>query len=602
MPTLEDINGLAGGLATDPQLREALSRGGVGLWSWDLSSDRFLADEATRTLWGLQWRGEIPAERILDSVHPADAGRVRTMAEAAREGDDEADIVFRVRRPSGEMRWTRVRAHVSDSIEGRRLVGVAIDITEKMRAESALSATEARLQRAQVLGGAHPFEWDARTDTLVAAPAFKALYGLAPDEPMSLSAFLSRVHPDDRERVEEDQVRLIAAPGPYESEFRVILPNGAVRWILSRGESVRDGDGDGAPSGIAGIAIDITARKEVEEELRQSKREARTRFREVRALYQHAPVGLALLDLDMRFVRVNEFLRDITGLETEEHVGRPVFEVLPDLREALEPVLWQVAVTKEPVRNVEVEGGTPRAPDAKMWWRLHVYYLSDDYGATPGIGLVAEDVTAQKRAEGARDLLARELSHRIKNLFAVVSSLVSLSARGNDALKDFARTIRGRIEALGRAHDYVRPVEWEAGAGAPSRSLHGLLAELLRPYREEGPERVRVAGDDVPIGPSAATALGLALHEFATNAVKYGALSEPEGCVDIACRGGEEMFEFVWTERGGPPVSRPPTAEGFGSLLARRSITGDLGGTLDADWAPEGLTLRVTMPAERLTA
>jgi PAS domain S-box-containing protein len=599
---LEDINGLAGGLATDPQLREALSRGGVGLWSWDLSSDRFLADEATRTLWGLQWRGEIPAERILDSVHPADAGRVRTMAEAAREGDDEADIVFRVRRPSGEMRWTRVRAHVSDSIEGRRLVGVAIDITEKMRAESALSATEARLQRAQVLGGAHPFEWDARTDTLVAAPAFKALYGLAPDEPMSLSAFLSRVHPDDRERVEEDQVRLIAAPGPYESEFRVILPNGAVRWILSRGESVRDGDGDGAPSGIAGIAIDITARKEVEEELRQSKREARTRFREVRALYQHAPVGLALLDLDMRFVRVNEFLRDITGLETEEHVGRPVFEVLPDLKEALEPVLWQVAVTKEPVRNVEVEGGTPRAPDAKMWWRLHVYYLSDDYGATPGIGLVAEDVTAQKRAEGARDLLARELSHRIKNLFAVVSSLVSLSARGNDALKDFARTIRGRIEALGRAHDYVRPVEWEAGAGAPSRSLHGLLAELLRPYREEGPERVRVAGDDVPIGPSAATALGLALHEFATNAVKYGALSEPEGCVDIACRGGEEMFEFVWTERGGPPVSRPPTAEGFGSLLARRSITGDLGGTLDADWAPEGLTLRVTMPAERLTA
>jgi PAS domain S-box-containing protein len=597
---LGDINGLAGGPRTDPQLREALSRGGVGLWSWDLSSDRFFADEVTRTLWGLQWRGEIPAERILDAVHPADSGRVRTMAEAARDGDDEADIVFRVRRPGGELRWTRVRAHVSDTIEGRRLVGVAIDITERMRAESALTATESRLQRAQALGGALPFEWDARTDTLVAALAFKALYGLNPDEPMSLSAFLSRVHPDDRERVEEDQVRLIAAPGPYESEFRVVLPSGAVRWILSRGESVRDGDG--TPSGVAGIAIDITARKQVEEELRQSKREARTRFREVRALYQHAPVGLALLDLDLRFVRVNEFLRDITGLEAEEHVGRPLFDILPDLREALEPVLGRVRATKEPVRNVEVEGGTPRAPDSKMWWRLHVYYLSDDYGATPGIGLVAEDVTAQKRAERARDLLARELSHRIKNLFAVVASIVSLSARGNDALKEFARTVRARIEALGRAHDYVRPAEWEGGGAGASRSLHGLIGGLLGAYQGEGGARFRIVGEDCAVGPTAATALALALHEFATNAVKYGALSEPGGTIEVACRTGDAAFELVWTERGGPPLSGPPSGEGFGSLLARRSITGDLAGTLDSDWAPEGLTLRVTMPAERLGA
>jgi PAS domain S-box-containing protein len=600
VPALEDINGLMGGPRTDLQLREALSRGGVGLWSWDLTSDRFSADEVTRTLWGLQWRGEIPAERILDSVHPADAGRVRAMAEAARDGDDEADIVFRVRRPGGELRWTRVRAHVSDTIEGRRLVGVAIDITERMRVESALTATEGRLQRAQELGGAVPFEWDARTDTVVAAPAFKALYGLNPDEPMSIAALLSRVHPDDRERVEEDQVRLLAAPGPYEHEFRVVRPNGAVRWILSRGESVRDGDG--TPSGIAGIAIDITARKEVEEELRQSKREARTRFREVRALYQHAPVGLALLDLDLRFVRVNEFLRDITGLEAEEHVGRPLFAVLPDLREALEPVLGRVLATKEPVRNVEVEGGTPRRPDVKMWWRVHVYYLSDDYGATPGIGLVAEDVTAQKRAESARDLLARELSHRIKNLFAVVASIVSLSARGNDALKEFARTVRARIEALGRAHDYVRPAEWEGGGAGASRSLHGLIGGLLGAYQGAGGARFRIAGEDCTVGPTAATALALVLHEFATNAVKYGALSEPGGSVEVACRPGAAAVELVWTERGGPPVSGPPSGEGFGSLLARRSITGDLNGTLDADWAPEGLTLRVTMPAERLTA
>jgi PAS domain S-box-containing protein len=188
LTALDNIDGLIGGPRTDPQLREALSKGGVGVWSWDLDRDRFTADEVTRRLWGLQWRGEVPAERILDAVLPGDAERVRAAARAARDGQDEIDLVFRVTRPGGEIRWTRLRAQASDELSGRRLAGVAIDITERMRAESALSATENRLRRAQELGGALAFEWDARTDTVVAAPAFKALYGLAPDEPMSLTA------------------------------------------------------------------------------------------------------------------------------------------------------------------------------------------------------------------------------------------------------------------------------------------------------------------------------------------------------------------------------------------------------------------------------
>lgn len=595
---LDDIDGLVGGPRTDPQLREALSKGGVGLWSWDLDTDRFSADEVTGRLWGLPSRGDVSAARILASVHPDDADSLRAMAEAARRGHKDADLVFRVGRPGNEVRWTRLRAHVSDDPRGPRLVGVAVDITERMRVESALSATENRLKRAQELGGALAFEWDARTGTVVASPAFKTLYGLSPDAPMSITNLLSRVHPEDRERIEEDQYRLLAVPGPYESEFRVVLPNGSVRWILVRGESLRDGAGP--PSSIAGITMDITALKQVEEDLRQSKREARSRFREIRALYQHAPVGLALLDLDMRFLRVNEFLCDLTGLSTEQHVDRSVFDLLPDLRDSLGPVLRQVIETGEAVRNVEAEGGTPRRPDLKMWWKFHAYYLTDDYGATPGIGLVAEDVTGQKRAEDARDLLSRELSHRIKNLFAVVASLVSLSAGGNDTLKGFARTVRGRIEALGRAHDYVRPAQWEGGTVQSPRSLYGLLSGLLHGYESDDGARFRIVGDDCEIGPAATTSFALAVHEFATNAVKYGALSEPGGRVEIACRNSGDGFELTWTERGGPPVAGPPASEGFGTLLARRSVTGDLAGTLAVDWAPEGLTIRLAIPAAQL--
>jgi PAS domain S-box-containing protein len=360
-------------------------------------------------------------------------------------------------------------------------------------------------------------------------------------------------------------------------------------------------DAEGLPTGIAGINIDITARKEAEEELRRSKRDARTRFREVRALYQNAPVGLALLDLDTRFLRVNEFLTDITGLPAEKHVGRPLFEVLPDLGERLEPVLREVIATQEPVRDVEIEGGTPGHPGRKVWWRMHLYYMSDDYGATPGIGLVAEDVTAQKSAERARDLLGRELSHRIKNLFAVVASMVSLSARGNEALADFARTVRGRIEALGRAHDYVRPAEWGGRSGASPATLWALLDGLLAPYRgaEQG-NRVEISGDDHAIGPAAATALALSIHEFATNAMKYGALSVPGGTVRIACRRDPKAFTIAWAEHGGPVIERPPEREGFGTLLAHRSVKHDLGGTIGADWARDGLRIRLSLPLERL--
>jgi two-component sensor histidine kinase len=167
-------------------------------------------------------------------------------------------------------------------------------------------------------------------------------------------------------------------------------------------------------------------------------------------------------------------------------------------------------------------------------------------------------------------------------------------------VQPFARVIGGRIEALGRAHDYVRPADSDHdGKGRSERSLHNLIWAILEPWAEDG-ERIRVAGEDLAIGPSAATALALAIHEFATNAVKYGALSAPHGRVEIASTLSDETFELVWTERGGPPIDQPPIREGFGTTLARRSIAGELGGTITADWAAEGLTVRIGAPAERI--
>lgn len=494
----------------------------------------------------------------------------------------------------------RVSGFGESTAGDKHIAGAMIDIPQGKRVERDPARAEERLQHAQEVGGAIPFEWDGRQDRLIAPPSLKALYGVGQDETFNLRTLLDRIHPEDRARVEEDHRRLLIEPGPYEAEFRALLPDGSIRWVLSRGDVVRDDNG--APFGIAGINIDITARKEMEEDLRRSKREARARFRELKGLYQNAPIGLALLDRELKFVRINEALAHINGLPVEDHIGRYAFDIVPSLQEIAEPLFRQVLETGEPVANVEIEGETPRAPGLRRCWVEHFYPVKDDAGGVIGIGIVCEDVTEHRRAERARDLLSRELSHRIKNLFAVISSIVRLSARGNDAVQPFAKVIGGRIEALGRAHDYVRPIGSDHDtADRSARSLHDLMLAILEPWADDG-ARIRITGEDVAIGSAAATALALAIHECATNAVKYGALSTRDGRVEIASRKDGGTFELVWHERGGPPVDQPPRREGFGTTLARRSIAGELGGTITTEWAREGLTLRITAPTERLDA
>lgn len=595
----ESIDGPLDDPRTAVLVGEALRAGSVGLWVWDLATDEVTIDEVARHLWGLPSHGAVTSADIIAQVCPEDVDAFRGAIAAARRAGAANDITTRVQGRDGEVRWIRLRGRVGLE-PGQRLTGVLIDITTRVKAEAALSATEARLRRAQELGGALPFEWDAGSNELIAAPGFKSLYGLKGDELLDRSTFLARVHPDDRPRIEADLQRILASSRSYEMEFRVVQPGGGHRWMLSRGEVVRDGAG--VVTGIAGISLDITDRKEIEDELRRARREAEARFRELKALYQHAPVGLALLDRELRFVRVNEFLATLTGLKPERHLGRSLFTVLPDLKPELEPVLAELMAKGAPVRDVAIEGATPGRPGVKVSWRAHAYLVRGDRGKLIGVGLVAEDVTARTHAERARDLLARELGHRIKNMFAVIASMITLSARGNPAVQGFARTVRERIEALGRAQDLVNATRsgehWEQA----TRSLHELVATLLAPYQRDlgEEERITVSGCDQQVGANAATALALALHEFATNAVKYGALSTAEGRILVTCHDQDGVIEIVWQERGGPPIEGPPAREGFGTLLARRSLSGELAGKVAAEWAREGLVIRIKAPRERL--
>lgn len=209
------------------------------------------------------------------------------------------------------------------------------------------------------------------------------------------------------------------------------------------------------------------------------------------------------------------------------------------------------------------------------------------------------DVTGRKQAEEGHELLAGEMSHRVKNLLAIASGLTSITSRSATSTEEMADDLIDRLGALGRAHDLVRPLPGSQGKAA---ILGDLLTVLLAPY--EGPKafggRIRVAVERTGVGINAATTLALVIHELATNSLKYGALAVEAGTLDVTTTVGVDDLTLVWMERGGRTEHGSRGAPGFGSNLIVRSITGQLGGSISHDWSEHGLTARITMSRSRL--
>ncbi|EXS69726.1 sensor histidine kinase [Sphingobium sp. Ant17] len=210
------------------------------------------------------------------------------------------------------------------------------------------------------------------------------------------------------------------------------------------------------------------------------------------------------------------------------------------------------------------------------------------------------DVTGRKQAEEGHELLAGEMSHRVKNLLAIASGLTAISSRAAASTEDMARELTERLTALGRAHDLVRPLPNGQGDAA---LLGDLLSVLLAPYDDMGAfkGRIRVAVERMGVGENAATGLALVLHELATNSMKYGALSSQSGTLDVSSMNEGEDVILTWLEHGGPEVREPDGEGGFGSKLVQRSVSGNLGGTIDYEWPQSGLIVTLRVNRARLT-
>ncbi len=242
-----------------------------------------------------------------------------------------------------------------------------------------------------------------------------------------------------------------------------------------------------------------------------------------------------------------------------------------------------------------------RRYDGQYRWTLgRALPIRDDTGAIVRWFGTCTDIHEGKLAREEREVVAQELSHRIKNIFAVISGLIGFSARAHPGFAPIADDLRARVLALGRAHDFVRPHSAQSRPTAAQTSLQGLLVELFEPYQSRVAPRITVSGVDVAIDDRSATPLALLFHELATNATKYGALSTDSGTVAIHSRREGDRVVIEWQERGGPAVETPSRL-GFGSQLIELSAVRQLAGTVTQRWNRAGLEVEIGFPDSSLS-
>lgn len=211
------------------------------------------------------------------------------------------------------------------------------------------------------------------------------------------------------------------------------------------------------------------------------------------------------------------------------------------------------------------------------------------------------DVTGRKQAEEGHELLAGEMSHRVKNLLTIATSLTQITSRETTSSAEMSAQLIGRLTALGRAHDLVRPLPGHEGRAA---LLGDVFSVLLAPYDDDQAfaGRIRVAVPRMGLGEQAAQTLALVVHELATNSLKHGALSSAAGTLDISSSSDEQSLTLVWAETGGPEIHQPPALSGFGSKLLARSFSDQLGGEISYDWQCAGLVATLRLRKDRLAA
>ena len=432
---------------------------------------------------------------------------------------------------------------------------------------------------------------------LTVNPAWTEALGWREEELIGSSLF-DLVHPDDLEPTRTGAASHEAGTSYSSFENRYRHRDGSYRWISW---STRPTD-----TVITAVGRDITVEKEAAEALSRTEealRQAQERELEAsEAKYQVLTNAMP----QMVWSTLPDGFHDYYNAQWYAFTGVPAGSTdgegwngmfHPDDRDRAWEQWRHSLATGEPY---EIEYRLRHHSGEYRWVLGRALPVRDPEGRIIRWIGTCTDIDESKRSAERNELLSRELSHRIKNIFAVISGLVSLTGSRKGELRPVMKELVGRIAALGRAHEFARPHSAQSAPKVGESTLHGLLTVLLSPYSVDGKSRISIRGADVMVDDKGATPLALVIHELATNAAKYGALSTSEGRVTVEISENGGQLELVWAENGGPPITASPTRRGFGTDLAELSVSRQLGGEILKEWPADGLKVIMRIEASRL--
>jgi PAS domain S-box-containing protein len=338
---------------------------------------------------------------------------------------------------------------------------------------------------------------------------------------------------------------------------------------------------------------DVSEAARAEPERRRREKEAESMLS---SIVQSSDDAIVSKDLEGIVKSWNEGAERLFGYSADEVIGRHISIIIPEARRSEEDDILSRIRRGERVDHFET---IRRRKDGSLIdISLTVSPVRNADGEIIGASKIARDITERMRAQEQQRLLLREMNHRIKNLFALVSGIVALSARSKGTTDEIVGAIQERLSALGRAQDLtLREIRAGNSQKETTTTLRALADAILSPYQHEG--SFSVAGPDLSIGGPSLTNVALILHETATNAVKYGALSSPTGRIEVKWRIEDDDLLLSWRESGGPRVSKPDEPDGFGTTLAHAAVA-QLGGQLSRDWNPDGLCIALVIPLSSL--
>jgi PAS domain S-box-containing protein len=581
------------------RLEVAIDATSLGVWEWDVESGGVYWSDRMREILGIGKDVAADYELWVSLLHPEDAANVRAAAHQLLDPSSggRMHLQHRVLLPTGEVSW--IESHGQMIYEdGRpvRLLGTVTDITARKRTEDELIQSLAALEVTLDAADAVPWQYNTATRELRWSYRVTELFDFNDgDRYPSMDAFLASIHP-------EEQAQLIAlraaeraaAPGEkFTLQLRLKRRDGGWRWIERRSIVGQD-----EPGGrwVYGVDLDISERRKASEILSDTVKSLERERERLEIALLTGRLGVYEWRVGEELVWWSPEIYPLFGVDPASFIPTVTgFNAMvhPD----------DLAVLEQKTRAALADGSSFEheyrivRPDGQMRWISNrSRAIRDAQGNEERVVGVATDITDRKRQEEQVLLLMREVNHRSKNLLAVVQAVASQSARSSSP-EEFSQRFAERLQGLAASLDLLVHNNWQGVA------LGELVLSQLSHFSDLLGERVLFGGPQVTVRPAAAQAIGMALHELATNASKYGALATSGGRVEISweitLEKHVQTLRMKWRESGGPAVC-PPSHRGFGTSIMTAVLGNAVSGEASLDYREEGLVWNLEAPLAAL--